>query len=162
MDNELMIEAAVGAIAAMAVIMVVIAAYREGKRVGAVAKSEAFEKVSTGLSLMGTEWTVIDDETDEASATKPKAARVRLRQLGSRLIGEGEAASGKTWAVEGSAQDRRLYFLSLDHQGRQQSLGSVMVEVDAAQREMRGIRTSWSEADGAVSVHPIRLVRVDH
>lgn len=161
MDNELILEVAVGAIAAFAVIMVVMAAYREGKRVGAVAKSEAFETVSTGLSLMGTEWMVIDEDADEGLAAKSKWARVRFRQLGSRVIGDGGATAGETWSVEGSAQGRRLYFLSLDDRGRQQTLGSVMVEVDAAQREMRGIRTAWSEADGAASVHPIRLVRVD-
>ena len=161
MNNDLMIEVAVGVIAAIAVIMVVVAAYREGKRAGAFTKSEAFERVSTALSLTGTEWAFIDEEADLASVAKAKSARIRFLQLGSRVIGEGGDHSGEQWSVEGSAQGRRLYFLSLDRQGRRQTMGSVMVEIDAPQREMQGIRTSWSEADGAMNVQPIRLVRVD-
>ncbi len=160
MDIALFIEVAVGGFAAAAVVLVVVAAYREGKRVGEVAKSESFEGVSTALSLMGTEWLVTYEDTNQVNGDREKSGRLRFRQLGSRVIGEGETDAGEAWSVEGSAQDCRLCFLYLDHDRRMTSLGSVMVEADAAQREMQGVRTSWSETHGAVSMQPIRLVRV--
>ena len=160
MDVSLMVEVAVGAVAAVAVMLVVVAAYREGKRVGEVAKSDSFDGVRTALALGGTEWSVTYENAGEDAGKHEITGRLRFRQLGSRVIGEGETTTGDVWSVEGSAQERRLCFLYLDRERRLTSLGSVMVEADSHQREMLGVRTSWSETFGAVSMQPIRLVRV--
>ena len=146
-----------GIAAALLVLLLAVAfAYREGKRIGSLTRSDRFDRLPTSLRLGNTEWDICYTEFGEGGSREPPA-RMSCRQYDARVIGEGEDASGRRWSAEGVAVDDKLCYVYLDHGRSGSMVGAVMVDRRDSEEVLEGLRCVWSEARGVVAVQPIRL-----
>ena len=135
----------------------VVIAYREGKRIGSLTRGDQFDRLPSTLRLGGTEWLVRYTEYG-AGGCQEHRAWMRFRQYESRVIGDGEDFSGRRWSAEGAVFDDQLCYVYLDRGISEQSLGVVMVELRGPEEMLEGLRCVWSEDRKSVVVQPIRLV----
>lgn len=139
-------------------LLAVVAAYREGKRIGTLTRSDRFDRLTSPLALSDSEWKV---EFKESETNEHHTAWIRFRQYGTRIIGEGENREGHRCSAEGVVYADKLCYLYLERGRGAHALGTVMVDMNDAGDCLDGMRCSWSVDRGAVSVDRIRLTRDD-
>ncbi|MCA9056392.1 MAG: hypothetical protein KDA75_21335 [Planctomycetaceae bacterium] len=158
-ETTLLIAIAAGLGIALLLLSVVVA-YREGKRIGAATRSERFNRLPTELRLHSTEWDIRFTEFG-AQGTQEHRGRMWFRQYDSRVIGQGEDALGHSWTAEGVIFQDKLCLVILDTDGSGRSLGAVMVDEREGGRRLDGMRCVWSASQNAVIVQPIQFRRCD-
>lgn len=155
-DSALMIGLAIAS--GLAVMLVGIAlAYREGKRIGALTRSDRFDRLPSPLNLGETEWEVQYTEFGRGRRRQHQA-RLHFRQFDARVIGEGEDERGRRWSAEGVVFHDSLCYLFLEHGRGGVHLGAVLAARRAGEAAVEGMRCIWSQDRGAVTVQPIRLL----
>lgn len=161
MTPDLLISAAILSGAVLLVVLTVVVAYREGKRIGDPSRSEVFEDLPGRMTLANTTWSVLLDDLADDGHTIQRQARLQFRQFGSRVIGEGTDDAGHRWTVEGSVMQRRLCCLFHRQQPHHtEQLGSALVEMAPSGNEMNGLRTAWPSSGESFSVQRIHLSRM--
>ncbi|MEZ6057033.1 MAG: hypothetical protein R3C01_10045 [Planctomycetaceae bacterium] len=156
MNDSYVVPVLCGMLILLCTLLAVVVAYREGKRIGALTRSDRFDRLTSPLALSETEWQI---EFDEYEAKTRHTAWMRFRQYGSRIIGEGEDSEGRCCSAEGVVYADKLCYLYLERGRGGHSLGTVMVDMNDAGDQFDGMRCSWSVDRGAVSVDRIRLTR---
>ncbi|MFV0445427.1 MAG: hypothetical protein ACK5Q5_17755 [Planctomycetaceae bacterium] len=160
MSEQLLLTLAVAVSALACLLICVIFAYREGKRIGTHTRSERFNQLPSVLRLNGTDWVVCFTEYGEG-ARRDRRGWMRFRQYDSRVIGQGEDDEGRNWTAEGVVYGDKLCYITLDTDGQGRSLGTVMVDLREQSGTLEGMRCVWSSTQNAVTVYPIRLESLD-
>lgn len=135
-------------------------AYREGKRIGALTRSERFDRLPSPLNLGETEWDVQYTEFGRGKRRQHQA-RLHFRQFDARVIGEGEDERGRRWTAEGVVFHDSLCYLFLEHGRGGVQLGAVLASRRGGEDALEGMRCLWSKDRGAVAIQPIRLLPAD-
>lgn len=160
MLDTLLIAAAFGGLALLAILLAVCAAFRLGERRGMGQRSPRFKRLAAPINLDRTEWKVEVDLADGTGTSRKMLGWMRFRQSGTRLVGEGEDAFGRRWSAEGVVFHRQVTYLSLDRMRRGHSLGTVHVHVSGDGMSLEGLRTSMPPGSNTLSITPIHLHRV--
>ena len=158
LDNSTLLIAIAAALGCALLLVAVVFAYREGKRIGVLTRSERFNRLSTPLRLHATEWDIRFTEFGP-QGTQEHASRMWFRQYDSRVIGEGEDESGRRWTAEGVLFQDKICLVILDADQSGRSLGSVMVDQRDCGEIFDGMRCVWSADQNAVIVQPIQFSR---
>ncbi len=137
-----------------------LVAYVWGRGRTLAGKSKRFERIGTHLRLNNTRWQVTYREHDHLGNAWEKQASFIIRQIGSRLVGEGEDELGRRWSFEGTTIGNRISYIYLDRAGRAHRVGSVMAEMNTGCNQLVGLRSSWSQDGMSLSVQPITLDRM--
>lgn len=160
MNEAIAVALITGALGLAAILAAVSIAYNLGRRAGTGFKSSRFERLVCDLDLHDSTWQVKFEDTDAHGNSDIRRAVLRFRQVGSRIVAEGEGELGQRWSAEGVIFRNKLCYLYLDRARKGHVLGSVMVQADLLGLEMSGMRTSWSVDRNAVLIQTIQLSRV--
>jgi hypothetical protein len=135
--------------------------FSEGKAEGEKGKKQAFDQIQTQVILDGTRWQVVyEDVSPPKKGSFEKAAIITFQQFGSRIVGEGQDTSGRSWIVEGATAERHVCYIYYEPGGQRLSFGTVFLELSNDGTKMTGQWAGWAPEGGKAQPRKVTLIKI--